>query len=192
MSAYDDLNELQRRFCEAYLRTGNATQAYIDAGYQTTRRAARGNAIRLLSHAIIQDALAERRTALAHQYTVTPERVLKEWARIAFFALPDAVRWDDSSLHVIASQDLTPDIAAALAEVEMTTTEAGARVKLKAHSKVAALRALSEHLDLFGTREALDHFGQGLMGLLTRARTTPPPSNGHAPAVTPPTPDPSS
>jgi phage terminase small subunit len=34
MSAYDDLTEKQRKFVEAYLAHGNATQAYQQAGYK--------------------------------------------------------------------------------------------------------------------------------------------------------------
>ena len=170
MSAYEDLSERQRQFVEAYLVSGNASEAYTEAGYKGRGATARVNASRMLTNANIQDALTERRAQLASAYDVTPERVIQEWARVAFFSLRQAATWTNAGLDLHDSVTLSDDVAAAIAEVEIAPNEFGTKRKLKAHSKIAALRALSDHLDLFGNRDALEKLGQGLMGLVTRAR----------------------
>lgn len=176
MRAYDSLTPKQRAFVDAYLASGNATQAYTDAGYAGRGSTARVNASRMLTNANMLAALAERRAQLATANDVTPERVIQEWARVAFFSLRQAATWTNAGLDLHDSATLSDDVAAAIAEVESAPTEFGTKRKLKAHSKIAALRALSEHLDLFGTRDALEKLGQGLMGLLTTHRNTA--SNG--------------
>lgn len=180
MSAYDDLTEKQRRFVEAYLTHGNASEAYRAAGYQA-RSGWNAHAARMIARDSVKAALAERRAQLADPLKITPERVLTEWARIAFFTLPQVGTWGPGGLTLADSATLSADAAAALASVEMIPTEAGPRLKITTHSKTAALKALSEHLDLFGTREALDHLGQGLMGLMAQARREH--TNGHKAAA---------
>lgn len=45
------LTEKQKRFCEEYIKTGNATQSYINAGYSATKReVAEANARKLLGN----------------------------------------------------------------------------------------------------------------------------------------------
>lgn len=178
MSAYDNLTPRQRTFVEAYLVSGNATQAYQEAGYTSTGKAIGNNAARLIGSDRIKTALAERRAQLADANAVTPERVIEEWRRIAFFSLRHAATWTHAGLDLEDSATLSDEVAAAIAEVEVIPTEAGPRIKLRAHSKIAALRALSAHLDLFGNQAALEQLGQGLMGLLrTQARKEH--TNGH-------------
>lgn len=53
------LSEIQKRFCEIYVKTGNATQSYIDAGYKAKPNAARRNASRLLSNADVKAYISE-------------------------------------------------------------------------------------------------------------------------------------
>ncbi len=70
------------RFVAEYLRDGNATQAYIRAGYSA--RGAQSCASRLLARPHIETALATGRQRIAQSLQVTVERVAEEYARIAF------------------------------------------------------------------------------------------------------------
>lgn len=142
----------------------------MKAGYKARGNSAEAAAVQLLRNIKVQAALAERRAQLANANDVTPERVIQEWARVAFFSLRQAATWTNTGLDLHDSVTLSDDVAAAIAEVEIAPNEFGTKRKLKAHSKIAALRALSDHLDLFGNRDALEKLGQGLMGLVTRAR----------------------
>lgn len=53
------LRDLQEKFCIEYARCGNATQAYIAAGYKVKGNAARANASRMLTNANIQKRIKE-------------------------------------------------------------------------------------------------------------------------------------
>src|SRR5215218_9523613 len=91
MPAGRPLNPKQLKFVQRYLATGNATQSYIDAGYQCTRAAAEANAARLIRDDRVQELLKPvRRAAEAARVEqlraieITRDRVRLEMARLAF------------------------------------------------------------------------------------------------------------
>ena len=59
------LTEKQKRFAEEYIKLGNATQAYIDAGYSVTKReVAEANARKLLGNNSVIEYIKELNDAL--------------------------------------------------------------------------------------------------------------------------------
>lgn len=176
MSAYEALTPKQRAFVDAYLASGNATQAYAAAGYKGRGTTARVEAHRNLTKPNIQAALAERRAQLARANAVTPERVIAELALIGFSDLHDYVTWGPDGVILRASSELDATARRAVSEVSQTITQGGGTIRFKIHHKVEALDRLARHLDLYGEKDALEKLGQGLMGLLTTHRNTS--SNG--------------
>jgi Terminase small subunit len=87
--------------------------------------------------------IAER----AAQLGITPERVLQEYARIAFADLRRVADWGPEGLVVKAPQDLNDADAAAISEIVTSAGSGNARVKM--HSKKAALDAIARHLGMF-------------------------------------------
>jgi hypothetical protein len=81
---------------------------------------------------------------------VTIEKVLREYARIAFADLRHIVRWDDSGLHV--NEHLTKADAAAISEIGTGSTGKGP-VRVKLYDKKAALDAIARHLGMFTPAE---------------------------------------
>ena len=81
------LSPQQERFVQEYLAETpyNATAAYIRAGYRATGQAARTAAARLLKQPAIQQAIADARARSASKFEITRERVLEEYAKLAFF-----------------------------------------------------------------------------------------------------------
>ena len=149
----DDLTPLQRRFCLEYLKDQNGTRAAIRAGY--AKRGAGAEASRLLRNVnirrYIRSAIAEQESRLK----VSADRVIKEFARIAFFdpVVLEAIASGDLSL-----KDLTPDERAAIQSYQLDAKEyddkdAGkvteSKIRVKAHSKNQALEALAKHFRLF-------------------------------------------
>ena len=54
------LNQKQKMFVEAYAKTGNATQSYIDAGYKSKdEESAKAAASRLLTNGNVKEALSK-------------------------------------------------------------------------------------------------------------------------------------
>jgi phage terminase small subunit len=112
------LSMQQERFVHEYLAEipHNATAAYARAGYRTTGQAARAASSRLLKQPAIQAAIAAIRAKDAEKFEVTRERVLQEYAKIAF-ADPRRFFAEDGTLkHPSQLDDAT---AAALEQFEV-------------------------------------------------------------------------
>lgn len=71
------MNQRQRAFCEAYLLSGNATEAAIKAGYSP--KSARSIGQRLLTFADIREYLAERNAQIITENTATLEEIYSFW-----------------------------------------------------------------------------------------------------------------
>ena len=143
-----DLTPKQKRFCEEYIKDCNATQAYIRAGYKVSAGVARRNAARLLTKADIQAYIQELQKARSSRVEIDADRVLKEYARIAFSNVTDVLSFDGGGVTIKDSKDLSQDVTAALDSIECVTidSEASSRtaVKVKMHSKIIALGAIAK------------------------------------------------
>lgn len=84
------LTPKQRRFVNEYCVDENATQAYIRAGYSEI--GAGQSAYQALKNPQIQKAVKERMEEVAVAASITPEWVVKQWARIAGADPNDLVR----------------------------------------------------------------------------------------------------
>lgn len=71
------MNQRQRAFCEAYLLSGNATEAAIKAGYSP--KSARSIGQRLLTFADILEYLAQRNAQIIAENTATLEEIYSFW-----------------------------------------------------------------------------------------------------------------
>ncbi len=86
--------------------------------------------------------------ARAARLGVTAERVLQEYANIAFADLRHIVEWRDGKLVVKEFENLSDGDVAAISEiVSGSGTAGGYRVKL--YDKKAALDAIARHLGMF-------------------------------------------
>lgn len=72
------MNQRQRAFCEAYLLSGNATEAAIKAGYSP--RSARSIGQRLLTYVDIREYLAQRNAQIIAENTATLEEIYSFWS----------------------------------------------------------------------------------------------------------------
>lgn len=159
--ARSKLSPTQQRFVAEYLIDGNATQAYIRAGYKATEGAARRNAARLLTKADIRAALDIGMAKTLGRLEITRERVLNELARIAFADKRKLLTWGPGGVRLIDSTALTDDDAAVVAEVSETTSATGGSLKIKAHDKTKALELLGRHLALFTDKTEVSGPGGG-------------------------------
>lgn len=141
------LNIQQQRFVDEYLCDLNATQAAIRAGYSVKTAGSQGG--RLIKSGPVADAIKVALAERSRRTGITADRVLREYARIAFAKVPDIIGWDaQGNVQLRASVDISEDDAAAIAEVTQTPTPHGMKLSVKLHSKDAALRALSAHLGI--------------------------------------------
>lgn len=78
-----ELTRKQKGFCEIYLKTGNATQSYIDAGYKaTTRAVADANARRLLGKDSVRSYMKTRVEELDSKSIADANEVLQYLTKV--------------------------------------------------------------------------------------------------------------
>lgn len=152
----------QARFVESYIKTSNATQAAIDAGYSAATAHAAGG--RLKKHPAIMVAIKKA----LDKYEISAERVLRELALCGFSNLEDYTRLEEDK-RVVDFSATTRDQMAAVAEITEDTTGGSGdgerkvvlRTKVKLYDKIKALELLGKHLKLY--TEKIEH--SGLEGL---------------------------
>lgn len=138
----------QERFVEEYLVDMNATQAAKRAGYSAKTAYAVGH--ENLNKPEIAVAISQAQANRAKRLEVTGDRVIEEFAKIAFANMGDFVGSGPHGLTLEDVQNMRPDQTAAIAEVHQPASGGPLRVKL--HDKRAALDALAKHLGLFVNR----------------------------------------
>ena len=146
----------QERFVEEYLVDLNATQAAIRAGYSSKTAYAIGqqNMKKLEIQTAIQEAMDKR----SKRVEVTQDRVLLEYARLAFFD-PRKLFMENGKPKDI--NQLDDDTAAALVGLDVLEEYEGAgesrefvgyTKKYKLANKLGALDSLGKHLGMFDGR----------------------------------------
>ena len=157
-----NLSDKQRKFCHEYLKTFNATQAYKNAGYNTTDDAARKSASRLLTKGTIQSYLAELRQKSEENDVINLNSVLKETARLAFSDISKAAKLHGGRVWIKEFDEMDKDTLRAIESVKETRD--GQAIKF--HSKQSALDSLLRYFgaysDLNTARQTLKRYGLAL------------------------------
>ena len=149
------LTDLQKRLCEEYVIDLKPTKAAIRAGYSGKNITL--TVYRVMAQANVQAYIEELLEARRERTAITADRVLLEFARIAFSDTRELFN-EDGSLK--DPHKLTDAVAAAVAgievsEAEMSSDEGKTKVvtvktkKVKLWDKQAALIALARHLGMF-------------------------------------------
>ena len=146
------LTPKQAAFVQEYLKDLNATQAAIRAGFSAKTAEWIGPQVLGKSH--VADAIAEAIKAREARTQITQDRVLREFARIAFLD-PRALFDDNGSPRRIV--DLDDDTAAAVSGLDVATVGnvemgIGEVQKIKIADKIAALTQLGRHLGMFNDK----------------------------------------
>ncbi|MEG1749945.1 MAG: terminase small subunit [Tannerellaceae bacterium] len=99
----------QENFCNLYMETGNATEAYrraYDCGnmkYDTIVK----RAGELLNNGVITGRLEKMRTQLNEQSNIRKQQILEELKAMAFSDIGDFVEFDGTTLAIKPFEDLT-------------------------------------------------------------------------------------
>lgn len=135
------LSMQQERFVHEYLAETppNATAAYARAGYKANGQAARVAASRLLKQPAVQAAIAAVRENDAAKFEVTRERVLQEYAKLAFV---DPRNFFDEDGGLKHPKDMDAATAAALSqfEIEEEYADIGPHVELEGQPHGGSLK----------------------------------------------------
>ena len=80
----DGLTELQRKFCEEYVKDYNGTQAYLRTSPEVRNDTARSSAYRLLKNQAVLNYIHKLQKQLAEAQCINAERIAMELSKIAF------------------------------------------------------------------------------------------------------------
>lgn len=152
-----------RRMVDAYVRHGTYAAASKASGYghATVKRYIEENPA-------VRKAVGDLIDQAAILSGVTLERVLQEYARLAFVDIADVIdvlkASDDPSEALDMLADLPADVTAAVSEINITSTtretDAGpvtqGNVKLKMYDKRSALNDLGRMLSLFNDKLTIE------------------------------------
>ncbi|WP_083509462.1 terminase small subunit [Hyphomicrobium sulfonivorans] len=160
-SGPDGLTVKQAAFVQAYIETGNASEAYRRAYDAKGMKSATVNrkAFELLENGKIAARIAHLQAKTAEKHEITKDRIVAELAKIAFADIRQAVKWGSTPLDttsenaspnglniypvaLVPSELIADDIAAAVSEVSLTQSG----VKIRMYDKKSALVDLAKML----------------------------------------------
>lgn len=162
------MNVRQEKFVHLYILYANATRAAIGAGY--SERTAHSIGQENLKKPEIKAAIEAEQERWRERIGVTTERVLAEYARLAFSDMRQFTEWGPQGVTWKSSEELEEEAAACVAEVSETVSEGGRTRRFKLHDKVGALRDLGKHLQLFIERKEISGPNGGPIPLETLDR----------------------
>lgn len=148
------LTDRQRRFVLEYLVDLKPTEAARRAGYVSVNPNAAAS--RLLRLPAVKQAVAKEIAARAARTRLTGDRVLTEYARIAFADMRRFSEWGPQGVTLRSDRTMSDDDAAAIAEVSSSGKDEKTRTRIRLHAKRHALDALAKHLGLFSNSPADD------------------------------------
>jgi len=86
---------------------------------------------------------------VAKRLEVNEEKLVAEMAKIAYVDAGEYGIWDKNTLILTSSEDLPPELTAAIESVRRVETAEGVRVEVKFHDKKGALDSLFRYKGLF-------------------------------------------
>ena len=151
------MRERHRRFVLEYLIDLNGRAAAIRAGYAPGKAGAR--AWELLHRADVKAMIAAEIAARDERLRVSADKLVLEYARIAFIDPSRIARWGPEGVELVPSERLSADEKAAVKWVSVGGRKGKRAQRFLLHDKLEALDALGRFAGIFtrgpGARNAL-------------------------------------
>ena len=150
-----NLTDKQERFCREYIVDYNAQKAGERAGY--AKKNARIVCCQILAKTEAKKFIKALQEEVADRLNITVDRVLCEYAKLAFTDLPGIVNWDKGCMRIEDFEKLSPDQRACIKKFKAKTVNKildGESypvdvVEIELHDKRGALDMLGKHLGMF-------------------------------------------
>lgn len=140
------LTNRQKKFIKYYNAEANATKAAIKAGY--SKRTAYSSGQRLLKNVEVKNALQKKSDKLEAELDISKDRIIREWALLAFSNIVDVVKASGDSVTLKNLNELPEEIQRTVQSV----SEGKFGISVKLHDKKAGLEALSKIKQLWVDR----------------------------------------
>lgn len=145
------LSPLHLKFCQEYVLSGNATDAYRKAGYKS--KDADVCASRLLGSAGILAEISRLQAKVSDKFELTQELIIEELAAIAFARPADIFSWggkDNAEVRAKNFSSLTEMQKRGLASIQQGFTETGKKyLKVQHAEKTRALELLGKQIGMW-------------------------------------------
>lgn len=142
-----ELTPKQKQFCEEYIIDLNGSKAAERAGFSA--KSAGKIAFQLMEKPEIAARIKELMEKRSKKTGITQEMVINELKKIAFSNLKDIAKWNQSGVDFHDSGRIPRKRTAFISEISQVMNEYGGTTKVKLHDKVAALKLLGMHLNMF-------------------------------------------
>lgn len=152
-----------REFAQQYLFDFKAVAAYRRCNFKVgeAKQSDSASASKLLSNPEVQEYIRELAEERQRRLEVKVDRIVEEQARIGFADIRNYFEWDAGEIRLKDSAMLDENASRAIERLEMTTYESPSgevtkRVKIKLHSKSAALESLAKHLGMYTEKHQVE------------------------------------
>lgn len=164
-----ELTGKQEKFCQLYTIYWNATRAAREAGYTEKNAGVLG--YQLLQIPLVQERIESLTEHTLKELGVSRERVLKEVCALAFVKMSDVARIVDGEVHLLDSDEMTDQAAAALKSISYSKSSSSSddghsesrSISFGLHDKRGSLEFLGKHLNILA--ENHKHSGKVTMSL---------------------------
>jgi phage terminase small subunit len=146
------LSPRHERFVHEFLKDGNATQAYLRAGYSP--RGAQQSASRLLRDPRIETAIAAGRQRIARDLEVDVQRIAQEYAKIAFASVCDYLTTGEDGRLRVDLEKANQAQRAGIVEVRITDNSKQQQTVTLKLGKLQALNMLVKQLGVLAVKPA--------------------------------------
>ena len=144
-----ELDPREQRFIELFIETNNGTRSALAAGYGRNLNTAGNIAHGLLRRPKIKNAIDQRNAQIMAELDFTPDRIIRELAKVAGANAADFVSIDDDGKPHLDLTGVKRAQMAAVATVDSETTEFGVKARIKTHDKLKALDMLAKMATLY-------------------------------------------
>lgn len=167
-SALVPLSQSQFLAVEYFLQGKSKSEALLLAGY--SKSTALKNPMQVFNHPLVVAAIEERREAMVKRADNIIDRIMDEYARIAFFNIGTILEVTEEGDFIFDFRDATLDEFAAIGEITVETYREGKgrdaetvkRVKVKPYDKKGALDSLAKIHNLLAENVNLNDGGMSL------------------------------
>ena len=146
-----------QQFVREFLIDLNAAAAARRCGYPASVAAARGS--KLMARTDVQAAVRQAMAERAARTGITADRVLREYACIAFADARDYYDWGPWGVRLRPARSLRADAAAAVRIVRRGRNKGAPLGYVRLHDKHRALKMLARHLGLWTDRRQTYRLG---------------------------------
>ena len=140
----DRLTDKQREFCLHYVRTHNATQSAIMAGYAKNSAYAEGS--RLLRNVKVSDEIKRLKAPMIEATYAEANDFIQLLVKIAFADIGDFVEGGGFGIALKPVDEIDTSVLS-----ELSNTENG--IKIKMENKMKAIEMLAKHSDILKPNE---------------------------------------